>query len=232
MLQNFPLAAESRTLVPLTYIIKQNSCSAVAPPVTLQRELTFFFSLLYFFFLFIWLHPPPSSSAPYSSWISSLHTPKIASNIWDVNFIQYLARSAPIWKPPLQFQPNCTNPWNVLMQHWCRVRRGVGVRPKSSNRLQSCTPVQALSAGRRGSFLLTTGVGSAVMNWPRQVHMRKSSQDCRQSPRRSGALSFDFFFFALSRRWHQRRMKKGLEWAKGGVMWQEAATQGQVRRLS
>lgn len=41
--------------------------------------------------------------------------------------------------------------------------------------------------------LLTTGVGSAVMNWPRQVHMRKSSQDCRQSPRRSGALSFDFF---------------------------------------
>lgn len=161
--------------------------------------------------------------------------------MWDVNFIQYLARSAPIWKPPLQFQPNCTNLWNVLMQHWCRVGgwKGGGSRPKSSNRLQSCTPLQALSAGSS-----PTGRGDSFndRSWKRSDELATTSAHEEVLPglaaQSSEVRSTFVGFCALSRQWHQREMKekgRGRRAKRGdcfSAMWPEDAAQGQDRRVS
>lgn len=103
-----------------------------------------------------------------------------------------------MWKPPLQFQPNCTNPPEMC---WCStdvVWAGGGVvggdqRVQTDCKVALHSRLWAQEALQQAvATLFTTGVGSAVMNWPRQVHMRKSSQDWRRSPPRSGALSSDF----------------------------------------
>lgn len=97
------------------------------------------------------------------------------------------------------------------MQHWCRVGgwRGGGRRPKSSNRLQSCTPFQTLSAG--GS---PTGRGDSFndRSWKRSDELATTSAHEEVLPglaaQSSEVRSTFVGLCALSRQWHQRHWRR------------------------